>query len=348
VLKWTDQFDGSRRCYQTLRRRLIRHGEEGSLPFAYFQESELECWAGRWDEAAELSRLGRQWAELTEQSSHQALCAYVAGLVDALRGRVDSARAALTLALMQAESITSIQAWAHTGLGFLELSLGEATAARQHLAPFADMASLTGLREPGVFRCVPDLVEALLLLGDVDGARPLALDLEERGRALDRPYALATGARCRGLVATADGCWDDASAAFGRALVAHQRLAQPFELARTLLAHGVMLRRTKQRAAARERLETALAGFDRLGARLWSERTRVELVRVGGASAGDELTPTEMRIAELVCAGPTNREVASTLSISVKTVEVNLTRIYRKLGVRSRTELAHSRGRSPT
>lgn len=238
-----------------------------------------------------------------------------------------------------------MQAWGHTGLGFLELSLGNARAARAHLAPFGDMAAVTGLREPGLFRCVPDLVESLLLLGDVDAARPLAHDLEDRGRSLDRACALAAGARCVALVSAADGSWADAQAAFDRALVAHQRLPQPFELARTLLAQGVVLRRTKHRAAARASLERALAGFDRLGARLWSERAHAELVRVGGAVTDEGLTPTERRVAELVSTGISNREVASTLSLSVKTVEVNLTRIYRKLGVRSRTELAHVWGR---
>jgi DNA-binding CsgD family transcriptional regulator len=343
LLKWTDRFEESRSCYRRLRRRQVELGNDGALPFVYFQHSELELWAGRWDEAAELASTGSELAELTEQRSFSALCLYVTGLVEAHRGHTQAARDALTKALSLGEAVTSVQAWVHTAFGFLELSLGEAGPAHSHLAPFADIETMIGLREPGVWRHVPDVVETLLLLGDTDTARPLARRLEERGKQFDRPYGLAAGARCNGLVAAADGALDESRAAFDRALTAHQRLDQPFELARTQLAHGIVLRRAKQRSAARGSLQAALAGFDRLGAQLWSEKARNELTRVGAAVHSAVLTPTEARIADLVAVGRTNREVAATLSITVKTVEVTLTRVYRKLGVRSRTELAHVR-----
>jgi DNA-binding NarL/FixJ family response regulator len=74
---------------------------------------------------------------------------------------------------------------------------------------------------------------------------------------------------------------------------------------------------------------------------LWAEKAREELSRVGGrAPASSELTPTEERIAALVAAGKSNKEVAAELFLTVRTVETNLSRIYAKLGVRSRTELA--------
>ena len=88
-------------------------------------------------------------------------------------------------------------------------------------------------------------------------------------------------------------------------------------------------------------LTQALEIFDGLGAAAWSERTRAELARIGGRAASSvDLTPTEARVAELVAAGSTNREAADALFVSVHTVEANLKRIYRKLGIRSRTELA--------
>ena len=101
-------------------------------------------------------------------------------------------------------------------------------------------------------------------------------------------------------------------------------------------------RRTRKRGAARESLERSLAIFDELGATLWAEKARSELVRIGGrTAAGDDLTPTERRIADLVARGKTNKEVAAQLFITPRTVEGHLTRIYAKLGVRSRAELAH-------
>jgi DNA-binding CsgD family transcriptional regulator len=138
-----------------------------------------------------------------------------------------------------------------------------------------------------------------------------------------------------------------------QALVEHRRVPQPFELARTLLVKGKVERRAKQKRAARLTLEQALDLFQTLGAPLWAQRARDDLARVGGATPpSSELTPTEQRIAELVGEGKKNREVAEALFISVKTVEANLSRIFHKLGVRSRTELtrriATTHGRRPT
>ena len=120
-------------------------------------------------------------------------------------------------------------------------------------------------------------------------------------------------------------------------------MPQPFELARTLLVRGEVERRAKQKRAARSTLEQALAIFQQLGAPLWAQRARDDLARVVGAvpPSSTELTPTEQRIARLVGEGMKNREVADALFISVKTVEANLSRIFHKLGVRSRTELSY-------
>jgi DNA-binding NarL/FixJ family response regulator len=115
----------------------------------------------------------------------------------------------------------------------------------------------------------------------------------------------------------------------------------PLERARTLLAYGTTLRRAKQKRAARSRLEEALAIFKSLGAPAWISRAESELSRIAPAAAGvSELTPTETKVAGLVATGRTNKEVATELFVSVKTVEANLSRIYDKLNVRSRSELA--------
>ena len=115
----------------------------------------------------------------------------------------------------------------------------------------------------------------------------------------------------------------------------------PFELARTLLALGTVQRRVQQKRAARESLQLAGDLFERLGARVWLEKARSEQRRIGGRTASDDqLSETERQIVELVVAGRRNSEVAAELSLSTNTVAWNLSKVYRKLGVSSRTELA--------
>ena len=202
--------------------------------------------------------------------------------------------------------------------------------------------------DPATLRIVPDAIEALVAVERLDDAARLVDDLERRGARTHRPWALATGARCRGLLEAASGQLDVAQAALHIAVKEHQRLPQPFEAARTLLALGTVQRRQKQRRAARESFDEALRCFDRLGATSWAAKTRAELGRIAGRSTNRlALTATEEQVAQLVAAGRVNREVAATLFISVKTVETNLTRVYRKLGVTSRRELARHINRAP-
>jgi DNA-binding NarL/FixJ family response regulator len=144
------------------------------------------------------------------------------------------------------------------------------------------------------------------------------------------------------LIEAAAGDPERALSTLREALEWHEQVAQPFNRARTLLALGTGQRRAKQRAGARRTLESALAVFEELGAVLWAERARAEIARLGGRRMRDrdELTETERRIAQLAADGRSNREIAGELFVSERTVESNLTRAYRKLGVRSRTELA--------
>jgi len=131
-----------------------------------------------------------------------------------------------------------------------------------------------------------------------------------------------------------------ADAALELALREHERLEMPFELARTLLAKGVVERRARRRACASASLERSLNLFEGIEARLWAQRARHELGRLGlRRPPGEVLTGSERRVAELAAHGLTNREVAAKLFMSPKTVEAHLSRVYRKLGVSSRAEL---------
>ena len=113
----------------------------------------------------------------------------------------------------------------------------------------------------------------------------------------------------------------------------------PFERARTLLLLGQLLRRQRSRDAATAALDEAVCVFERLGARLWVQRVHAEVGRMAGIQHRTGLTAAERRVAELAATGMTNREVAAALFISPKTVEANLMRVYRKLGIRTRAEL---------
>jgi DNA-binding CsgD family transcriptional regulator len=227
-------------------------------------------------------------------------------------------------------------------LGFLDLSLGDAAGALKTLEDAHDSERHLGWRDPGVLDVAPEFAEALVLAGDLDRGRSVQAELVSRGQALGRPSLTACGLKCRGLIAAADGQAEAALVDLASALKIQEALAQPLDRARTFLALGTVQRRAKRRADARGSLESALAVFEELGAALWSEQARGEIRRLGGRRTRDrdELTETERRIATLAADGRSNREIALELFVSERTVEANLTRAYRKLGVRSRTELA--------
>jgi DNA-binding CsgD family transcriptional regulator len=168
--------------------------------------------------------------------------------------------------------------------------------------------------------------------------------LERRGQLIPRPWITIALPRARALILAAEGELDAALVEVADPdTVAAARL--PFEHARTLLVRGRILRRAKQRRAAADTLNEALRLFERLNAPTWIEQTRAELGRIGlRPAAGNELTASELRVAELAAAGLTNREVATAAFMSPKTVEANLARVYRKLGIRSRAELGARMG----
>ena len=305
---------------------------------------DVELRAGRWRRADAYADRALEVTLGCERWNAEGCGRWVRAVVDAHLGRVERAREHAQAGLAVSRELDDL-AWSvccsHV-LGFLELSEGDATAAVAHLAPLPAHEQRLGAAEPARFGFAPDLAEALVLTGDLDAARGVERDLSQRGNTLGRRWAIATGLRCRGLIAAADGELDAALAALEEAIAVHEQVPQPFDRARTLLALGATQRRAKHRAEARASLEAAFAVFEELGAPLWGQRARSEIARLGGRRVQDrdELTEAERRIAELAASGRSNREIAGELFLSERTVESNLTRAYRKLGVRSRTELA--------
>jgi DNA-binding CsgD family transcriptional regulator len=343
LLKWTDDFDGARRRFESMRRYAADRGDENSIPFILYHLSELETWAGNWDRALTYATESIGVARQINQEAMLAASLYGLALVQASLGRVDEARAAATEGLALAEkssgAIRSMQNLAV--LGFVELSVGNPKEARILLGRVHDLGTALGMTEHGAVRFLHNEVESLIALGELDRAGELTQLLEERPTDIGRRWGRAVGARCRGLWNAARGDLEAALQSLERAQELHEDVPEPFEQARTLLVLGSVRRRVKRKAEARETLTAAKKAFDGLGAKLWSDRALAEIARIGGRPPAPlDLTPTERRVAELVAAGQTNRQVADELFMSVRTVEINLTHIYRKLGVRSRTQLA--------
>jgi DNA-binding CsgD family transcriptional regulator len=222
----------------------------------------------------------------------------------------------------------------------VELWSGEAEAALEWFSEAERITDPADGAEPSMSWWRAEQAEALLEVGLVDDAAARLDAWEADGRRLRRTWVLAHATRCRGLVAASRGDIDGATALLGDAVTQHEAIGDPFGHARALLALGVVRRRARQKRAAQEAIEAARAGFEEMGAARWAERAREELGRIGGRTRIEGLTPAEQRVAALVAKGRTNAEVAASLFLAERTVASHLTRVYSKLGVRSRTELS--------
>jgi DNA-binding CsgD family transcriptional regulator len=285
-------------------------------------------------------RHAQEGIELTRQLAQENLeTCFSAMLVRCLaaRGQIDECRdlGDTTLRRALAHGLAVAADDIHLGLAELELSLGHGSAARDLIEAVTHRVFKIG--------AVPFLVEALLLSGDPDPGR---VDLEGLAAYADQapdPGVLGLLARTRALLASSG---DLAEPLFLEALQHQAEHPQPFERARTALAYGEFLRRAQRKTEARVQLRDALAAFEGLNTPLWGDRARAELAATGitarkrDPSTLDNLTPQELRIAKLVGAGLSNRDVASQLFLSQKTVEYHLRKVFMKLGVSSRVELA--------
>ncbi|MEU4293768.1 AAA family ATPase [Kribbella sp. NPDC026596] len=263
-------------------------------------------------------------------------------LVTEYAGELDEARVLAQAAADQARA-SGLVYWLGgflAQLGFIETSAGDWRAALVPLRELAQIFASTKLVDLEQLLWPVDYADAALQVGALDEVAK-AISLLRRQAAAGRPEAAVAADRCQALLSAARGEIDNALSEL-RKLVDRKGSECPFEAARTRLALGQVCRRAGYRSMADEQLTTAAEAFDELGVPRWAERARLAAGRIGLQPTTKLLTATERRVAELVAAGRSNQETAAELFMSVKTVEANLTRIYRKFSVRTRTELANN------
>lgn len=343
MISWTDDLAAALAGYTDLVRRASEQGDEMSIIWILARMVPIECLTGAWGEARHHADEAYELALEAGQATNQAVILAGSALLEAHRGNTEAARAMGTEALQRAETTGALMArrMASWALGLLELALGHPSEAHGYLDTLVEETRASFVGEPGEMRHLPDEIEALIGMGHLEEAEALLEFYEERARYSERVSALAASARCHGLLHLAKGNPDAAFAAFDDARARYETITQPLDLGRTLFAIGSARRRAKQKLAARESLQASLAVFERLGSRLWEDKAHAELASIGGRVAlPADLTPAEERVAGLVAEGKTNREVAAALFLTDRTVESHLSRIYAKLGLRSRSELA--------
>lgn len=342
ALKYADQLDEAESMFLDLAGR----SDPGSLPYALSHLPQMYLWAGRWDEAQHAAARHLALAEETGQESQVFTARFNLAMVAAYRGELDDATV-LGRQLYEQGRDTGVPWTERNGVGllaFIAMTTGDMAEAIGYFARNDELCESMNLHEPGFRRYQGDFVEVLVNVGEIDRAKQLLGTMLERGTRLGRPSMLAAAHRGVALVAATDGDRDAAVAAAEQAKAVLDGTSLEYDRARNALTLGMIFRRFKERSSARTTLDDALLRFERMGAVRFVERVERELGRVGGRapkSVSSALTATELRVAELAAAGRTTRRIADELFISVKTVEANLTRVYRKLDVTNRALLAN-------
>jgi DNA-binding CsgD family transcriptional regulator len=345
--KYTDQHD-------LARARLHRHlqwardsGDESSDAELYAHLAELELYADRWSDAdiaaGRSLDAAEQMGQVVPNTAHR-----VRALVDAHLGRIERATAAAEAGVAASREIDpELEAMYADVLGTARLAAGDPAAAAAAFDRLRILLDKQGVREPLRHRTEADHIEALVAIGATDRAAELLTLLERRHELLPRPWIAAMLPRSQALVRAAGGNAAGAAAELADQLergAGGDRYAE----ARALLVLGRLERAIGHHRVAGERLDQAVELFDALPAPAWAHQARKEIDRLGRRrGAGEQLTPAEARVVELIALGLTNRAVADRLVLSPKTVEAHLGRAYAKLGVRSRVELGRRLASGP-
>jgi DNA-binding CsgD family transcriptional regulator len=342
-LVWRGEVSSARTLLERLCKLADERGERESYGLLRLHMCELHLRVGEWDATEALLD---EWAESADRElmfrpKYERCRALLAA------GRGDSAGAEIwgRRALERAQQTRC--RWdgleALRALGIAALLDHRPAHAAESLREVWEHTRREGVDEPGVFPAAPDLVEALVELGELDEARSVAAGLKELAQQQTHPWGLATADRCTALIVLAGATFDDEAAdLLAGAASSYGELGLQFDAARSLLGLGRAQRRFKQWGGARRALEDAIAIFEAIGSHGWAAHAQSQLVRVGARrpSPSGELTATERRTAELAASGLSNKEIARELVVAIHTVEVHLSHAYAKLGIRSRAQLA--------
>jgi DNA-binding CsgD family transcriptional regulator len=339
---WSLDLNTARPALAGVRQRCADQGVESGLSLLLSRMTEAALWSGDIDAARALvDELGER-ASMTQDSSDLAMACTAEANLAAWRGDHERARTAQQAVLgLLSDSAHPLASVATTAaLGMAELTRDETEAAAALLGPVAEVMVMLGVGEPVVSLLFPDAVDAYVAVGQPDRARPLVDLMETWGHRSGSAWPTGVGARGRAVLALHGGDLDGAADALERAMSAFGTDSMRYDRARTHLVTAALHRRRRERGQARDSLLAAAELFDQVGASGWSAKARRDLSRLGlQPTATNELTPSERRVAELAASGLTNASVAARLVVSAKTVEAHLSRIYRKLGIRSRAEL---------
>jgi DNA-binding CsgD family transcriptional regulator len=312
-------------------------GALAELPFALSTRVGVCLFGG---DVAAASSLNEESNGLAEATGSQIVPPYGILTVAAFRGREDELRRSVA---------TTTEEFIRHGEGIgLTLSLWATALLFNGLARYADAFEAAEQASEDPYElwfanfALIELIEAASRTGREDRATSALQILSESTSASGTPWALGVEARSRALLAHGDG----AEKLYREAIDRLEPTRLQVDLARARLLYGEWLRRDRRRIDAREQLRIAYAFFSDAGMEAFAERARIELRATGDQArertpdALDQLTPQEAQISRLVAEGHTNREIAAQLFISPSTVEYHLSKVFRKLNVRSRTQLA--------
>jgi ATP/maltotriose-dependent transcriptional regulator MalT len=349
-LGWAEQYSEAHYNLTTLLQAARRLASPTILAFALAISAEIGWWTGQWATAYADATEAVQWATENGQPGLLGYGLSMLARIEAARGEREACQARVDQVRREGEArgVGTMPVYNYAALGLAALTAGDLSGAVANLQQAWDLSSRQGMNNPNVVPMAGDLAEALARVDEKHRCTPILNWLDESAQMTGLAYPRAVGCRARGILAT-DA--DQAQLLFAESLAALVKVGPiAFEQARTLLCSGEAMRRNRRPAAAREPLHEALTLFESLGARPWAARARAELAASGvkdqrvrmAASAAmrlEELSPQELQVARIAARGQNNIEVAAALFVSRKTVEAHLTRVYRKLGIRSRTEL---------
>jgi len=335
-----DELDASLSGMQAAIEGANAEGDEAALSRLLMNVALIQLWAGQYpagiQAAEEAIRIGEDNNILDETAY------FVRGQLAAYTGDFDWVHKHLPawLVLAQDGGKVRVAGYCLAAIGAAELLDGDASSAAGTLRQAYETLLSLGIREPSCrLRLESDFGQALITIGELDEAAALVTELRTFGPRSSAPTTRGIALRIDGMVEAARGNLDHATALLEEADGVHRQSPIPLERGRTLLALGQLLRRRRVKIRATTTMQKALDCFTALGATPFIALAEAELARTGGAPKDATLTTAEQRVADLVASGLSNKDIAARLFVSVRTIDSQLTAVYRKLGVRSRIEL---------